>query len=51
MKLTKRTVDLATTGETVSVVWDEELRGFGLRVYPKRRDVPDGDELPNRRKV
>lgn len=38
-KLTKRTADLATTGDKVTVVWDEELRGFGLRVYPNGRKV------------
>ena len=50
-KLTKRTCDIAATGDAVTVVWDDELRGFGLRVYPKRRDALDGDEVPSRRKV
>jgi len=38
-KLTKRTVDAAERGEKVRVIWDEELRGFGLRIYPKGRKV------------
>lgn len=38
-KLTKRTADLAETGERVAMLWDEELRGFGLRVYPNGRKV------------
>ena len=38
-KLTKRTVDMAEAGERVTVAWDDELRGFGLRVYPNGRKV------------
>ena len=38
-KLTKRTADLATAGAKVTAIWDEELRGFGLRVYPNGRKV------------
>lgn len=38
-KLTKRTADLATAGDRVTAIWDEELRGFGLRVYPNGRKV------------
>lgn len=38
-KLTKRTADLATMGDKVTVIWDEELRGFGLRIYPNGRKV------------
>lgn len=32
-KLTKRTVDNAEAGETDYVIWDEDLPGFGLRVF------------------
>ena len=32
MKITKRTVDAATPTGVEFFVWDEELRGFGLRV-------------------
>jgi integrase len=39
MKLTKRTADLAAGGDKVTAIWDEELRGFGLRVYPNGRKV------------
>ena len=38
-KLTKRTADLATAGDRVTAIWDEELRGFSLRVYPNGRKV------------
>ena len=38
-KLTKRTADLAAAGDKVAAIWDEELRGFGLRVYPNGRKV------------
>ncbi len=38
-KLTKRTADLAMAGDKVTAIWDEELRGFGLRVYPNGRKV------------
>jgi integrase len=38
-KLTKRTADLAAAGDKLAAIWDEELRGFGLRVYPNGRKV------------
>jgi len=38
-KLTKRTVDQAEASDRTQVVWDDELRGFGLRVYPNGRKV------------
>ncbi len=34
VKLTKRTVDAAQTEERETALWDDELRGFGLRVKP-----------------
>lgn len=40
MKLTKRTIDAATyTGENNArcVLWDDEVPGFGLRIYPGGR--------------
>lgn len=39
MKLTKRTVDQAALGTRETVYWDDELRGFGLRVWPSGRKV------------
>ena len=38
-KLTKRTVDLASTNATATTLWDDELKGFGLRVWPTGRKV------------
>jgi len=38
-KLTKRSADLVEIGDKPTVVWDSELRGFGLRVYPNCRKV------------
>ncbi|MDX3966922.1 MAG: tyrosine-type recombinase/integrase [Bradyrhizobium sp.] len=38
-KLTKRTADLVAAGDKLAAIWDEELRGFGLRVYPNGRKV------------
>lgn len=40
MKLTKRAVDAATytgTGNARCVLWDDEIPGFGLRIYPGGR--------------
>ncbi|MEN5053353.1 tyrosine-type recombinase/integrase [Brevundimonas naejangsanensis] len=33
-KLTKRTVDAAEIGASDYLIWDEDLPGFGLRVFP-----------------
>lgn len=38
-KLTKRTADIAAAAETMFILWDDELRGFGLRIYPNGRKV------------
>jgi hypothetical protein len=32
LKLTKRAIDAATPGTSRYILWDEELRGFGVRV-------------------
>jgi integrase len=38
-KLTKRVVDQIAPGDTESMHWDDELKGFGLRVWPSGRKV------------
>ncbi|WP_413204261.1 hypothetical protein [Rhodospirillum sp. A1_3_36] len=38
-KLTKRTVDHTEISDRTKVIWDDELRGFGLRIYPNGRKV------------
>ncbi len=38
-KITKRSVDAATPGAQEYFIWDDELRGFGLRVYPSGRKM------------
>lgn len=38
-KLTKRTVDLASTEQAGTTLWDDELKGFGLRLHPTGRKV------------
>src|SRR5271170_2896486 len=38
-KLTKRVVDQIAPGDTDSMHWDDELKGFGLRVWPSGRKV------------
>ena len=38
-KLTKRTVDQITPAAVDTVHWDEELRGFGVRIWPSGRKV------------
>ena len=34
MKLTKRSVENADVGRVEALVWDDEIKGFRLRVYP-----------------
>lgn len=38
-KITKRSVDATTPGDQEFFVWDQELKGFGLRVYPSGRKM------------
>lgn len=33
-KLTKRVVDAAAAGASTAILWDDEIKGFGLRVSP-----------------
>jgi hypothetical protein len=39
-RLTKRTVDAASPQSERYVVWDSELKGFGLRVEPSGAKTP-----------
>ena len=34
VKITKRAVDAAIPNDKEFFLWDDELKGFGLRVYP-----------------
>ncbi|MDP9417015.1 MAG: Arm DNA-binding domain-containing protein, partial [Actinomycetota bacterium] len=38
-KLTKRAVDAASVRDAEYVLWDDEVRGLGLRVWPSGRKV------------
>jgi integrase len=38
-KLTKRVVDQAVANGKATSLWDDELRGFGLRIWPSGRKV------------
>ncbi|MDH4746212.1 site-specific integrase [Sphingomonas sp. CBMAI 2297] len=38
-KITKRSVDAAAPADKEFFLWDEELKGFGLRVYPSGRKM------------
>ncbi|MEO9336779.1 tyrosine-type recombinase/integrase [Mesorhizobium sp. SB112] len=38
-KITKRSVDAAAPTDKEFFLWDEELKGFGLRVYPSGRKM------------
>ncbi len=38
-KITKRTVDAIVPQERERVVWDDEIKGFGVRVHPTGRKV------------
>ena len=38
-RITKRTVDALKAGERERVVWDDDLKGFGVRVHPTGRKV------------
>ena len=38
-KITKRTVDALVAQERERVVWDDEIKGFGLRIHPTGRKV------------
>ena len=33
-KITKRTVDALESREREHVLWDDEIKGFGVRVHP-----------------
>ena len=39
-KITKRLVDAEKPGPKDRFVWDTEVRGFGLKITPKRHTAP-----------
>ncbi len=39
VKITKRTVDALSPRERERVVWDDDLKGFGVRIHPSGRKV------------
>ncbi|WP_212742917.1 hypothetical protein [Sphingomonas sp. 2SG] len=45
-KVNKRTVDALKPGTGVGLLWDDELKGFGVKITPAGRSqhlpVPDG---------
>ena len=38
-RITKRTVDAIKLHDRERVVWDDDLKGFGVRVHPSGRKV------------
>ena len=38
-RITKRTVDALVPAERERIVWDDEIKGFGVRVHPSGRKV------------
>ena len=38
-KITKRTVDVLVPAERERIVWDDDIKGFGVRVHPTGRKV------------
>jgi integrase len=38
VRLTKRTVDAAEAGDREYILWDTDIRGFGLKVSPPKKD-------------
>ena len=38
-RITKRTVDAIKPHDRERVVWDDDLKGFGVRVHPSGRKV------------
>ncbi len=38
-KITKRTVDALVPRERERVVWDDDIKGFGVRVHPTGKKV------------
>ena len=38
-RITKRAVDALAPGERERIVWDDDLKGFGVHVHPTGRKV------------
>ena len=43
-KLTKHTVTTSKATATEQIIWDDEVKGFGLRISPVRQNAPNGQK-------
>ena len=43
-RITKRSVDALVAHERERVVWDDDIKGFGVRVHPTGRKVSTAEQ-------